>query len=43
MKVDITKGKPTPEQWLEIGKMIDEGYHTGIDRPMGITWTIIEG
>ena len=37
-KIVIHKGKPTPEDWKEIGRMIDEGYHTGIDMPYGINW-----
>jgi len=40
-KVKIHKGKPSKEDWEEIHKMIDQGYHTGIDKPIGITWEII--
>lgn len=40
MKVTIHKGNPTPEQWAEIGRMIQEGHHTGIDRPYGINWEV---
>ena len=38
MYVNIIEGKPTAEDWFEIGKMLDKGYHTGLNRPLGITW-----
>ncbi len=38
MQIIIHKGKPTREDFTKIGQMIDEGYHTGIDIPYGITW-----
>jgi len=40
LKLKIHKGKPTKEDYLEIQKMINEGYHTGIDRPYGINWEL---
>ena len=36
----ILKGNPTPDDWLIIGKMLEEGYTTGIDQPSGINWTV---
>ena len=36
----ILKGDPTAQDWAEIGKMLEEGYTTGIDRPYGINWTV---
>jgi len=36
----IHKGNPTPEDFKEIGRMIKEGYHTGINQPNGINWEI---
>jgi len=40
MIVTIYKGKPTAEDWKQIGEMIEEGYICGIDQPSGITWTL---
>ena len=40
MILKITKGKPNREQWLKIHEMIKEGFHTGIDMPLGITWEL---
>lgn len=40
MKLNIIEGKPTAEDWVTIGRMIDEGYHTGIGMPYGITWKL---
>ncbi len=37
--VKVLKGDPTAEDWREIGKMMEDGFHTGIDRPIGINWT----
>lgn len=38
--VKVHKGKPTPEDFAEIQRMIDDGYHTGIGIPYGINWEI---
>ena len=35
----VLKGDPNAQDWAEIGKMLEEGYTTGIDRPPGINWT----
>ena len=40
LSLKIHKGKPTKEDYLEIQKMVNEGYHTGIDRPHGINWEL---
>jgi hypothetical protein len=40
--VAILKGKPTANDWAEIGKMLDEGYTSGIDRPLGINWKYLD-
>ena len=40
MKIIIHRGKPTANDFAEIGRMIEEGYHTGIDMPWGISWEI---
>jgi len=36
--VTIHKGNPTAQDWAEIGKMIEDGFKAGIDRPFGINW-----
>jgi len=36
----ILKGDPTAKDWAKIGKMLEEGFTTGIDRPAGINWSI---
>ncbi len=36
----IYKGDPTAQDWAEIGKMIEEGYTVGINRPLGINWEV---
>lgn len=40
MTVTIYKGKPMPEDWKQIGAMIEDGYICGIDSPPGINWTL---
>jgi len=37
--INITKGKPTKEQFEEIISMILEGYIEGVGVPYGIYWT----
>lgn len=38
--IRVHKGKPTKADYESIQRMIDEGYHTGIDRPYGINWEL---
>lgn len=34
----IHRGEPTPEVLKAIAEMIKEGYHSGIDHPLGVDW-----
>lgn len=38
MSIKIYQGKPNPEDYKEIAKMIKDGYTSGIGRPFGIIW-----
>ena len=40
MILKILKRDPKLDDWTEIGKMIEEGYTTRIDRPVGLNWTV---
>ncbi len=38
--IEILEGDPTPEDWRDIADLIDEGYTSGYERPVGINWTL---
>lgn len=42
MKIELYIEDPTPEDWQRLGEMIQEGYSSGINLPVGMTWKIIE-
>jgi hypothetical protein len=42
VKIIIYKGSPTPENLAEIGRMIQDGCHTGIGRPAGVNWEFFD-
>lgn len=37
-----TNDTPTPEDLKKIGEMIQEGFRSGINQPLGVTWEIKE-
>jgi hypothetical protein len=34
------ENEPLPEDWKRLGDMISEGYVSGINRPLGMTWKL---
>lgn len=40
LKIKITQGKPTREEFQDIISMILGGYNEGVDLPEGIYWSL---